>query len=120
VMYAGRIVEEGSVADVLGRPLHPYTMGLLASSVENAEPGEEIAAIAGAPPDLRNLPRGCAFAPRCVYAIEACTLDIPPAHRPEGGRMALCLRAEDLANGTAQMTMALEDMESIATLLPPP
>lgn len=106
VMYAGRIIEEGGVADVLARPLHPYTMGLLASSVENAEPGEEIAAIAGAPPDLRALPPGCAFAPRCTYAVEACTKSIPPAFRPGVGRMALCLRAEELANGTAQMMAA--------------
>ncbi len=114
VMYAGRIVEEGGVADVLARPLHPYTMGLLASSVENAQPGEAIAAIAGAPPDLRALPPGCAFAPRCGYAIEACTQAVPPAFRPGAGRMALCLRAEDLAKGTAQTTAAtpLADRQS--------
>ena len=77
VMYAGRIVEEGTVADVLARPLHPYTMGLLASSVEHATPGEEIAAIPGAPPDLRDLPQGCAFAPRCGFAAPACQPGAP-------------------------------------------
>jgi peptide/nickel transport system ATP-binding protein len=96
VMYAGRIVEEGSVAAVLNTPLHPYTMGLLACSVENAEPGDEIEAIPGAPPDMRALPPGCAFAPRCRYAIGACAAP-PPEWRPEPGRMARCLRAEELA-----------------------
>ncbi len=99
VMYAGRIVEEGSVSDVLTRPLHPYTMGLLASSVENVAAGAEIAAIPGAPPDLRNLPPGCAFAARCPYAVEACTLAPPPALTPAPGHRVLCLRADELAAG---------------------
>ncbi len=97
VMYAGRIVEEGPVAAVLQRPLHPYTMGLLASSVENVAPGEDIETIAGAPPDLRALPPGCAFAPRCRYAIGACGAATPPEWRPAPDRMARCLRAEELA-----------------------
>jgi peptide/nickel transport system ATP-binding protein len=103
VMYAGRIVEEGSVTDVLTRPLHPYTMGLLASSVESVAAGAEIAAIPGAPPDLRNLPPGCAFAARCPYAVQACTLAPPPALTPSPGRRVLCLRADELAEGAAPM-----------------
>jgi peptide/nickel transport system ATP-binding protein len=97
VMYAGRIVEEGSVASVLMKPLHPYTMGLLACSIENAAPGDDIEAIPGAPPDLRALPPGCAFAPRCRFAISACQ-DPPPEWRPEPGRMARCVRAEELVS----------------------
>jgi peptide/nickel transport system ATP-binding protein len=95
VMYAGRIVEEGSVASVLMKPLHPYTMGLLACSIENAAPGDDIEAIRGAPPDLRALPPGCAFAPRCRFAIAACQ-EPPPEWRPQPGRMARCVRAEEL------------------------
>ncbi len=101
VMYAGRIVEEGEVTDVLARPLHPYTMGLLASCVEFAEPGAAIPAIPGAPPDLRALPQGCPFASRCPYVIPACDATLPPPYRPAPGRMALCIRAEELQSSTA-------------------
>lgn len=91
VMYAGRIVEEGSVGDVLRRPMHPYTAGLLASSVEHVAPGAEIAAIPGAPPDLRALPPGCSFAPRCRHAMPACDAAVPAALHPAPGRMARCI-----------------------------
>ena len=98
VMYAGRIVEEGPVAEVLTDPRHPYTQGLLASSVEHAAPGQEIAAIRGAPPDLRALPPGCSFAPRCPKVAAACLDGTPPARYPAPGRMARCLQAP---SGTA-------------------
>ena len=75
VMYAGQIVEQGPVRDVLRHPAHPYTQGLLASVIR--EGGAEIAAIPGAPPDLRRPPPGCAFAPRCPGAIDACLAGIP-------------------------------------------
>lgn len=91
VMYAGRIVEEGPVIEVLTDPIHPYTQGLLASSVERATPGEEIAAIRGAPPDLGALPPGCSFAPRCPKAGAACLDGTPPVRHPVPGRMARCV-----------------------------
>jgi peptide/nickel transport system ATP-binding protein len=97
VMYAGRIVEEGPVAAVLRRPLHPYTRGLLASNVETVSPGEEINAIQGAPPDLRALPRGCSFTPRCPYAIVACTESVPQSWQPVLGHRVRCVRAAELA-----------------------
>ncbi len=97
VMYAGRIVEEGPVADVLARPLHPYTKGLLASDVESVAPGAPIAAIAGAPPDLRALPPGCSFAPRCDFAVEACTAAVPAIWELDAHHRARCLRAAELA-----------------------
>ncbi len=109
VMYAGRIVEEGEVAEVLARPLHPYTMGLLASSVEQAEPGADIPAIPGAPPDLRALPQGCPFAPRCPYVMPACTAALPPPCRPAPGRMALCIRADELLRGSGDRPSAARD-----------
>ncbi len=96
VMYAGRIVEEGPVADVLGAPAHPYTAGLLASTVHDQAPEQEIAAIPGSPPDLRSLPAGCSFAPRCGFAMEACRQAFPDPVFPAPGRMARCLRVADV------------------------
>lgn len=77
VMYAGRIVESGSVVDILRTPRHPYTQGLLASRVERAIKGERLETIPGSPPDLAALPAGCAFAPRCHKATDACRLMRP-------------------------------------------
>ncbi|MDB5402105.1 MAG: peptide/nickel transport system ATP-binding protein [Acetobacteraceae bacterium] len=92
VMYAGRIVEEGPVADVLANPLHPYTQGLLASTVHGQPRDQDINAIPGSPPDLRRLPTGCAFAPRCVQVMAECRAGVPEERRPLAGRMARCIR----------------------------
>ena len=94
VMYAGQIVEQVQVRDVLRHPAHPYTQGLLASVVR--EGGAEIKAIPGAPPDLRRPPPGCAFAPRCPAAIEACTAAIPAERALAAGRTARCIRVGEL------------------------
>jgi peptide/nickel transport system ATP-binding protein len=96
VMYAGRVIEEGPVADVLGAPAHPYTAGLLASTVHDQAPDQDIAAIPGSPPDLRRLPPGCSFAPRCGLAMEACGQAFPDPVYPAPGRMARCLRVADV------------------------
>ena len=96
VMYAGRVVEEGPVADVLTAPAHPYTAGLLASTVHDQPPEQDIAAIPGSPPDLRRLPPGCSFAPRCPLAMAACRQGFPEPVYPAPGRMARCLRTADL------------------------
>ena len=98
VMYAGRVIEEGPVADVLGAPAHPYTAGLLASTVHDQAPDEDIAAISGSPPDLRRLPPGCSFAPRCPLAMAACREGFPEPVYPGPGRMARCLRVADVAS----------------------
>jgi peptide/nickel transport system ATP-binding protein len=75
VMYAGRIVEEGPVSDVLREPRHPYTQGLLAAS-PTLERGK-LAPIPGTVPQLTALPPGCAFEPRCVVRIEECVKRVP-------------------------------------------
>ena len=78
VMYGGRIVEMGSCATVIRTPAHPYTRGLLASRAGHAaQKGSRLVAIPGAPPDLANLPPGCAFAPRCAEAVDRCREVIP-------------------------------------------
>ena len=78
VMYAGRIVEHGPVAEVLRAPIHPYTRGLLDSLPALATPGGRLAQIPGSTPSLLSLPPGCPFAPRCPRASDACRAD-PPA-----------------------------------------
>jgi peptide/nickel transport system ATP-binding protein len=72
VMYAGKIVETGSLRDVMRNPSHPYTRGLLASTIHGARKGSRLEAIPGAPPRLDELPQGCAFAPRCPLAGGDC------------------------------------------------
>jgi peptide/nickel transport system ATP-binding protein len=88
VMYAGRIVEQGAVADIVHRPLHPYTAGLLASSVGAANKGAPLQAVPGAPPDMSQPPAGCAFAPRCSRASQSCLQQAPPVQHAEGRVLA--------------------------------
>jgi len=95
VMYAGRVVESGPVADVLRSPAHPYTAGLLASTVHDQPRGQPVTAIPGSPPDMRRRPAGCAFAPRCAHRCTACVAEDPPPRFPAPGRMVRCLLAAD-------------------------
>ncbi|MFN3689103.1 ABC transporter ATP-binding protein [Salinarimonas sp.] len=91
VMYAGRIVEEGPVADVLERPIHPYTSGLIGSVPSRNKRGVPLAQIPGMTPSLAKLPPGCPFAPRCFNAIEPCRHDPRPERTPFGeSRAARC------------------------------
>ena len=93
VMYAGRIVEMGSVREVLTNPQHPYTQGMLASTVHGQDRDTDIEAIPGSPPDMRRLAKGCSFAPRCSQAVEACRLAQPPEVKPSPGRLVKCIHA---------------------------
>jgi len=93
VMYAGRVVETGPVRDLLRRPQHPYTAGLLASTVHDQPRDQELKTIPGAPPDMRRLPPGCSFAPRCPRMIADCNAAMPPPVSPEPGRIVRCIRA---------------------------
>ncbi|GAB3600333.1 ABC transporter ATP-binding protein [Microbacterium tumbae] len=98
VMYAGRVVERGPAAAVLGSPLHPYSRALAATDPSRAKQGERLASIPGSPPVLHEESHGCAFAPRCPYRIDACD-DTRP--EPASARHSLCLRTEDLRASTA-------------------
>ena len=77
VMYAGRIVETGTVADVLDAPRHPYTQGLLQSLPAQAVPGQRLSQINGMAPSLSGRVPGCAFAPRCSHATQHCVSEMP-------------------------------------------
>jgi peptide/nickel transport system ATP-binding protein len=89
VMYAGRVVESGTVEEVLERPMHPYTRGLLDSVPSRNTPGRPLAQIRGMTPSLARLGEGCAFRERCDRAIDACRI-APPIRIPSAGRTLRC------------------------------
>ena len=90
VMYAGRLAELGTVDQIFSSPRHPYTQALL-QSIPTVE-GEKrtLSVIPGSPPDLRNLPSGCAFHPRCPHAFDRCKVDDPRLQTTTGEGLAAC------------------------------
>jgi peptide/nickel transport system ATP-binding protein len=89
VMYAGRIVEIGPVADVIHRPAHPYTVGLMGSIPSIVEERERLTQIDGAMPRLDGVPDGCAYHPRCARAVDRCRRERPDL-LPVGATRAAC------------------------------
>jgi oligopeptide/dipeptide ABC transporter ATP-binding protein len=89
VMYAGRIVEQGPVREILRRPLHPYTQGLLAS-IPGTGGGSRLRAIDGVVPSLAALPPGCTFAPRCAHRMPVCSSAVPALVEVEPAHHARC------------------------------
>jgi peptide/nickel transport system ATP-binding protein len=96
VMYAGRIVETATSAELLSEPRHPYTQGLLRSFPKVGATRSVLTGIQGSPPDLRALPSGCAFHPRCSFAFDACRCETPSllASASGGGSVACHLYDE--------------------------
>ena len=92
VMYAGRIVEYGSLAHIFKNPRHPYTRGLLASTPKIGEGKERLETIEGHVPDLSNLPPGCLFGPRCDQFREQCREHVPAKVEVEKDHMVACHR----------------------------
>jgi oligopeptide/dipeptide ABC transporter ATP-binding protein len=103
IMYAGRIVETGTIREVYDHPAHPYTKGLLESIPSSTAVGERLTPIVGSPPNLLAPPAGCTFHPRCPFATELCRTVVPPLREPDGwlpGHWAACHRSEEvLAHG---------------------
>jgi len=95
VMYAGRIVEEGPANQVLRRPRHPYTRGLLASIPDHIEP-RILEPMAGVAVGIGERPAGCSFAPRCPMRIDACDQAVPMLRALGNGQLARCVRAEEV------------------------
>jgi oligopeptide transport system ATP-binding protein len=90
IFYAGRVVETGARKEVLQHPRHPYTRALLdALPHPEAAKDQELVAIAGSPPTPGRIPAGCAFHPRCGYAVEVCSKVVPPLE-PVGSRRLAC------------------------------
>ena len=102
VMYAGRLAEQGPVADVYRRPRHPYTAGLLAAMPRIDDVPGQLERIAGTPPSLISPPPGCRFAPRCGFATDICREDSPAMRLwpPGGGVTVACHHAEDIGAGS--------------------
>jgi oligopeptide/dipeptide ABC transporter ATP-binding protein len=102
VMYAGRLVESGPAADVYHNPRHPYTIALLRSVPRLDRPRQErLDPVEGQPPDLTRLDGGCAFRPRCRFAVDACAAAQPPLE-PAGatGHFAACFRSREVGRET--------------------
>jgi oligopeptide transport system ATP-binding protein len=92
VMYAGRVVESAPARELYARPRHPYTRGLMASVPRlDGDTGKRLVPIEGQPPNLAALPPGCAFAPRCQHAIDACRQTRPPLHDVGSQHQVACI-----------------------------
>ena len=89
VIYAGSVVESGSVEDIYNDPRHPYTIGLF-DSIPSLDEEKELKAIAGMPPDPTNLPSGCPFHPRCPFAKDICSQKVPSVSEVSDGHEVSC------------------------------
>ena len=108
VMYGGRLVETATTMDLFKKPLHPYTLGLMGSiPTLHSDPGEDLISIPGQPPDLAEMPPGCAFEPRCAWKVERCAKE-----RPESMSLSN-------TNSGAQRTSACFEVQKLAEGKPP-
>ncbi|MBR2697015.1 MAG: ABC transporter ATP-binding protein [Clostridia bacterium] len=91
VMYGGLLMEEADIVDIFKRPMHPYTLGLMASIPDmNQDKHVKLQPIPGSPPDMIHPPKGCPFAPRCPYAMRVCMEEIPPYAVTGENRRSMC------------------------------
>lgn len=101
VMYAGRIVEQGAVRQVLRTPRHPYTVGLMRSVPQDLPPRTQLYSVPGTPPSLEALPQGCTFAPRCNAKTAECLTARPALEPIANNRQAACFNPVPLSKGDA-------------------
>lgn len=99
VMYAGSVIERGSVRDVYSNMCHPYTIGLFGSVPNLDENTDRLKPIAGLMPDPSDLPKGCAFSPRCPYASEKCKADRPVLDPVSPGHSVACFNYKKVKEG---------------------
>ena len=98
VMYAGKLVEMGQAREIYHDPHHPYTLGLLASVPRMDQPrGTRLIPIDGQPPDLTLLDSGCAFRPRCRFAVDQCATEIPPLQTVDDEHASACWRVSEIS-----------------------
>ncbi len=95
VVYAGEVIEYGTVDDIFDHPTHPYTVGLFGSLIDLDEDVDRLSPVPGLMPDPTDLPQGCKFAPRCPHCTERCQAQNPPEVEISSGHMVKCLRAKD-------------------------
>jgi oligopeptide/dipeptide ABC transporter ATP-binding protein len=97
VMYAGKVIEQGTARDIYYTPRHPYSLGLLRSVPRLDQPRKaKLDPIGGQPPDLANLPPGCSFQPRCKFAVEKCNYEVPPLVSVDAEHLSACWVADSL------------------------
>ena len=97
IMYAGKVIERGEAREIYANPRHPYTVGLLRSVPRLDLPRRaKLDPIEGQPPDLINLPPGCAFRERCRWAVDKCATDTPELVETSDGHLSACFRADEL------------------------
>ena len=107
VMYAGKIVEEGTATQIYHQPRHPYTIGLLNSVPRMDLPrGQKLIPIEGSPPDLTRLDDGCSYRPRCKWRIERCDKEYPPLAKVNETQFSACWRWDELDNVLQKMRQA--------------
>jgi len=112
VMYAGRLVERAPASALFHAPRHPYSLGLLSSFPPLHGPRAPMTGIPGSPPDLRNLPSGCVFHPRCRFAFDRCAEQAPPLEivGPRSGRLAACWLQVDGTPVPAELAASEPDL----------
>ncbi|MGQ4808401.1 Oligopeptide transport ATP-binding protein OppD [Candidatus Entotheonellaceae bacterium PAL068K] len=110
VMYGGQIVETGPLEDVVVSPRHPYTQGLLASTIHSASRGHRLEAIPGSPPNFSAPPKACTFAPRCRFVDSPCHNTVPKLKTIAPNRAVRCVRADGIEfTGTPDLAQRTPD-----------
>ena len=118
IMYAGKIIEQGTAKEIYANPRHPYTVGLLKSVPRLDQPRRaKLEPIEGQPPDLVNLPPGCAFRARCRWAIDKCATDIPPLMPTGETHWSACWQSELLGASALEFTAGTDGKTQAGTAI---